>query len=110
MNELHGFSTDAVRAYYRPTGSVSFEELVDLITAAIERTDANHLRELLVDTTALAGFSSPALARRFFAIEEWARAARGIVRIAIVARPEMIDEHKFGVTVGVNRRLKNNIF
>jgi hypothetical protein len=28
----------------------------------------------------------------------------------MVARPEMIDPHKFGVTVGLNREMEKNVF
>jgi hypothetical protein len=40
----------------------------------------------------------------------WADEASGGVRLAMVARAEMIDPEKFGVTVAANRGLVSNIF
>ena len=42
---------------------------------------------------------------------EWAdEGGRGGVCLAMVARQEMIDQQKFGVTVAANRGLVSNIF
>ena len=110
MDELDGFVLEGARAVYRPVGSVSFDEVVALVRAAIAAARSNQARDLLVDATALTGFSSPDTFQRFLAVVEWAEEARGSVRLAMVARPEMIDPHKFGVTVAVNRGLVSNIF
>ncbi|MFL6203087.1 MAG: hypothetical protein ACJ76J_28295 [Thermoanaerobaculia bacterium] len=110
MDELDGFVLEGGRAVYRPVGSVSFDEVVALVRAAIAAARSNQARDLLVDTTALTGFSSPDTFQRFLAVVEWAEEARGSVRLAMVARPEMIDPHKFGVTVAANRGLVSNIF
>ena len=56
MNELEGFVLEGGRGLYRPVGSVSFDELVALIRAAIAAARSNQVRDLLVDTTALTGF------------------------------------------------------
>ena len=40
----------------------------------------------------------------------WAEEARGSLRLVMVARAEMIDPRKFGVTVAANRGLESNIF
>jgi hypothetical protein len=56
----------------------------------------------LVDITNLTGFEPPDLALRYFIIHEWAQAAGRRVRVAIVARPEMIDHQKFGSIVAAN--------
>ena len=42
-------------------------------------------------------------------MREWARAAGGAVRLAMVARPEMIDPQKFGVTVAANIGLNADV-
>ena len=110
MNELEGFVIEGGRAVYRPVGSVSFTELAALVRAAIAAARSNQAKDLLVDTTGLTGFRSPSTSRRFFAVEEWAKEARGIVPLALVVRPELIDPQKFGVTVAANRGLDGNIF
>jgi hypothetical protein len=98
------------RGLYRPVASVSFDEAVDLVRAAIAAARRNHARDLLVDTTALTGFPSPDTFQRFLAAVEWADEAKGGVRLAMVARAEMIHPQKFGVLVGANRGLVSNIF
>lgn len=110
MDELDGFVLEGERAVYRPVGSVSFDEVVALVRAAIAAARSSQARDLLIDTTALTGFPAPDTLQRFLAVVEWAEEARGSLRLAMVARPEMIDLHKFGVTVAANRGLVSNIF
>ena len=110
MENLAGFAVEKGRGLYRPVGIVSFDEAVALVCAAIEAARRNQVRELLVDTTALTGFPPPKTFSRFLAVVAWANEARGGVRLAIVARAEMIDPNKLGVTIAANRGLESNIF
>jgi hypothetical protein len=110
LDALDGFVLEEGRGLFRPAGSVSFNEAVALVRAAIEAARRNRARDLLVDTTALTGFPSPNTFQRFLAAVEWAEEARGRLRLAMVARAEMIDPQKFGVTVAANRGLVSNIF
>jgi hypothetical protein len=110
MNELNGFVLDGGRAFYRPVGAVTFNEAAALIRAAIAAARSNNARDLLVDTTALTGFSSPDTFERFLAVVKWGGEARGEVCLALVARPEMIDPLKFQVRVAASRDLVSNIF
>ena len=70
----------------------------------------HQVEELVVDTRALGGFPSPDVFQRFLAATEWAEQKVGRLRVVMIAKPEMIDPHKFGVTVAVNRGLVSNIF
>lgn len=110
MDELDGFVMEMGRGLYRPVGSVSLDEAVAWVRAAIAVARSNQARDLLVDTTALTGFPSPDTFQRFLAVVGWAEEARGGLRLAMVARAEMIDPEKFGVTVAANRGLVSNIF
>ena len=110
MDELDGLVLEAGCALYRPVGSCSFTKAVALVRAAIAAARAKQAKNLLVDTTALTGFPSPDVFLRFLAAVEWAKEARGSLRLAMVARAEMIDPEKFGVTVAANRGLVSNIF
>ena len=65
---------------------------------------------MVVNVTELTGFASPSVVNRYSSIKQWARTARGRVRLALVARPEHIDPEKFGVTVAVNHGLDANVF
>jgi hypothetical protein len=108
--ELVGFLMEGDRGLYRPVGSVGFDEAVSRIRAAIACACSARATDLLVDTTALIGFPSPDTLQRFLAAVAWAEEATGRLRLAMVARAEMIDPEKFGVTVARNRGLVSNIF
>ncbi|MGH7585990.1 MAG: hypothetical protein ACREMH_07065 [Gemmatimonadales bacterium] len=110
MDEPEGFATDGYRGHYRPAGSVSFDQAVDHVRTAIAAARWKELTELLVDTTEWTGFPSPDTFQRFLAAVAWAEEARGRLRLAMVARPEMIDPRKFGALVATNRGLESNIF
>ena len=97
-------------AVFRPSGQVSLEQAVHLVTSAITYAREQELRKLMVVTTGLTGFDPPDIATRYFFVHEWARAAGGRVCVAMVARPEMIDPHKFGVTVAGNAGLTSEVF
>ena len=98
------------RGYFRPIGSMSLEAAAELVTVALAHARAHGIKELLVNATGLTGFPPPSLSERYFIVENWARVARGAVRVAMVLRPEYIDPHKFGVTVAFNRRLVADVF
>ena len=110
MNELPGLQVDGIRAIYRPVGKVSFDEAVALVSLAIRLARSTDVKDLLVDTTQWIGFPSPNTFQRFLAAVEWAEEAGGRLRLAMVARIEMIDPQKFGVTVATNRGLISNVF
>jgi len=96
-------------AVFRPTGKVSLERAVLLVTEGIAYARSLNIRKLLIDITNLRGFESPSVTTRYYIIQEWRRAA-GNVRVAIVAKPEIIYHQKFGTTVAGNRRFKVDIF
>ena len=110
MAELVGFLMEGDLALYRPVGFVRFDEVVAGVRAAITFACSIPARDLLVDTTSLTGFPSPDVFQRFLAAVGWAEEAMGRLHLAMVARAEMIDPQKFGVTVAANRGLTSNIF
>jgi hypothetical protein len=110
MDDLSGFVLEGGRAVYRPVGAVTFKEAAALVQAAIVAARSDHAGDLLVDTTGLTGFSSPDTFERFLAVVKWGGEARGEVRLALVARREMIDPLKFQVRVAASRDLVSNIF
>jgi hypothetical protein len=101
---------DGDRVTYRPVGSVSFDEAVERVSSTIRFACSSEAKDLLVDTTQWTGFPSPKMFQRFLAAVEWAEEAGGRLRLAMVARKEMIDPQKFGVTVANNHGLVSNIF
>jgi hypothetical protein len=97
-------------AIHRPEGNVSFEEALELVSQAIVYCREKGIRRLLVDTTKLTGFGAPGTADRFLPGERLARDARAAVKVAMVARPEVLDPSRFGVTVARNRGLFTKAF
>ena len=110
MADPDNFVLEEGRALYRPVGSVSFDEAVVLVRAGIAAARRNRVRNLLVNTTALTGFSSPQQFERFLAAVAWAEESMGGVHLAMVARTDMIHPQKFGVLVAANLGLVSNIF
>ena len=110
MDVPDNFVLEEGRGLYRPVGSVSFDEAVALVRAAIAAARGNHLRSLLVNSTELSGFAPPDQFERFLAAVGWAEESRGDVHLAMVARLDMIHPQKFGVLVAANRGLVSNIF
>src|SRR5262245_48851768 len=97
-------------ACYRPVGTVTLDQGGELITAAIVYCRENRIANLLVNITALTGFAPPQTLDRYRLMEKFAFAAQGKVRAVMVAPPEMIDPHRFGITVARNRGLDSNVF
>jgi hypothetical protein len=110
MTGPNGFEIAGGRGLYRPVATVSIDQAVGLVRDVIAAARREGARDLLVNTCGLDGFPSPDTFQRFFAAVSWAAAASGLVRLAVVARPEMIDPQRFGVTVAANRGLVSNIF
>ena len=89
-------------AVFRPTGKVSLERAVEMVTDAIVFAREHRIRKLLVNTSNLTGYETPDVATRYFFVHDLARAAARSVRVALVTRPERIDPQKFGITVAAN--------
>ena len=97
-------------AVFRPAGCISQQQAVQGVTSAIAFAREQGVKKLLVDITGITGLQPPSLASRYNMMHEWAGAARGRVCVAMVARPEMIDPQKFGVTVASNIGMVADVF
>ncbi len=97
-------------AVCRPEGDVSFPEALERLSQAVIYCRENGIRRLLIDTTKLTGFGVPGTVERFSMGERLARDARAAVKLVVVARPEVLDPGRFGVTVARNRGLFSNAF
>jgi len=89
---------------------MSIVDAVELVTRAIEYCRAQRIRRLLVDVTAVSGFPAPTQVDRFLMVEDWANAAQGMVVMAMVAPPELIDPRRFGVGVAQDAGLTSQVF
>lgn len=95
---------------FHPRGSVSLVEAVDLVTRAVAFCREQRIPKLLVNVSGLTRFSTPTVVDRYLMVEEWAREAKGMVVVAMVAMPEHIHPEKFGVTVAADSGLRGDIF
>ena len=112
MDDLGNFEIEILEdhAVFRPTGQVSVERAVELIVIAIAIAQARGIRNLMADVSNLTGFEPPSMLKRYFFAHDLARAAKGVVRVAFVTKPEMIDPQKFGSTVAANIGFIDNSF
>jgi hypothetical protein len=104
------FKLTGDHAEYRPTGQVSPGECVTLIASAIAFAREQQARKLLIVTLGLKNNERLTIAARYEMMQEWAKAAKGLVKVAIVTRPRMIDPQKFEVTVAANSGLNLDVF
>jgi hypothetical protein len=110
VDALTDFEIVGERGYLRPSGSVSLDQAVEMIDAALRDARTRGLREVVVNVTGLTGFASPSVVTRYSFIQQWANTTDWRVRLALVARPEHIDPEKFGVLVAANRGWDANVF
>jgi hypothetical protein len=98
------------RAFFRPVGSVSFGEAVDMVSNAIVYARENAASRLLVNVAALRGFGPPTIVERYSLATKWAAAASGRLRLAVVAPEEMIHPQRVGITFAATAGLVSNVF
>lgn len=82
---------------------------ITLVADVIRRTVAQGHPHLLVDA-ADTTFDPPSLVVRLRMVREWAEAADGRLRVAVVVRPDCVDPDHFGVIVAGNFGLPGQVF
>jgi len=91
-------------------GQYTMSAGIELIRACIAQAYEQRISKLMVVITETSGYEVPSLAMRMAMVREWADAARGFVRPAIVCRREFIDPGKFGITMAANFGMKTEAF
>ena len=102
MDAPRYFEQTADHAIFRPAGVLRLVELVEMVAGAISFAHESGVSRLLVVLAAVSGIQPPKLTARYRLVREWARAAEGKARVAVVTTAEMIDPGRFGVTVATN--------
>jgi len=110
MRRPEHFEIDRDCAFFRPAGNVSLQQAVQMLACAIAFAREQEVPKLLAVTTGLTGFAPPNTLERYEFATQFAAIAGGAVRLALVAKPEMIDPQTFGLTVANNRGLISNVF
>jgi hypothetical protein len=107
LNDLE--ITDGI-AIHRPVGEVTLPQAVQSVVSAIASAREQNIHKLLTVLTGLTGFASPSVAARYQLVKDGAAASGGMVRVAMVIRPEMFDPQKIGVLVGRHIGLVCDVF
>jgi hypothetical protein len=84
--------------------------IIGTIRAAIAYAREQEIARLLVDTTRLDGFKTPGALDRIWMAHQFARTAGSAVKVALVARAELIHPEKIGVMVARNRGMLTDVF
>ena len=107
---MDSFEQVGTRGYYRPAGEVNFEQAVDMVAQAMRHARALGLADLLADTTRLTGFPPPSVFARYAMATKWAENTGPSLRVAMVARAEVVDPQKIGVLMMQNRGGNGDVF
>jgi len=94
----------------RLNGKVTLEQMVQQVTDVIFQARKQQIRKLMLVTAGLTGFKLASVAERYFYVTQWAEAAGGMMRVAVVTRAERIDADKFGIMVAENLGVTSNVF
>src|SRR5688500_504184 len=97
-------------ATYRPRGRYTFDQTVGMIDKALVYCRDSGIRGLLVNISEVTGFPPPTTIQRLDFASKWADTAGGKVALSLIARPELIDPDKIGVTMARNRGLFSDVF
>ena len=107
---MKDFETVGTRGFYRPIAQVSFEQAVDMVAQAIATARDMGLADMLANTTGLTGFTPPSVFARYGMSTKWAQSAGSTLRVALIAREELIDRQKIGVLMMQNRGGSGDVF
>jgi hypothetical protein len=110
MNRLKQFEQVGRRGIFRPVGMMSFEQAVELVAEAMRYARSLDLQDLLVNTSGISGFPTPDVFARYSLASKWAESAGASLRVALVARAELIDPQKIGVLMAQNRGVTGDVF
>jgi len=110
MSTLKYFEQVGRRGFFRPVGTMSFEQAVELVAEAMRHARSLDLQDLMVNTSSLSGFPTPDVFARYSLATRWAQSAGAALRVAMVARAELIDPQKIGVLMAQNRGVAGDVF
>ena len=103
MNSVKDFEHAGTRGFYRPVGEMTLEQLLDRSMAAVRAARQLGLADVVVNTIGVTGFGAPTVFDRYTIGVRLVEAAGAAIRVAIVARPELIDPQRLGMVVFQNR-------
>jgi hypothetical protein len=102
MSQAPQFETLGDICIFRVAGDIPFAVAMQSITAAIASARRQRIGKFLIVTLELSTMAPPSIATRHVLAREWASASGGTMRVALVAKAEMMDPQKLGVIVARN--------
>lgn len=91
-------------------GTQSLARAVDEVEDFLRQAAADGVRRVLVDVRGLTGFARPDAIAHVDMVRRWAVAARGRVRMAMVAPERLRDEERIGVVVAQGLAFDGDVF
>jgi hypothetical protein len=110
MNMLKHFEQVGRRGFFRPEGVMSFDKAVEVVAEAMRHARSLELLDLVVNTNGLSGFPAPDVFARYSLASKWAESGGTSLRVAMVARAELVDPEKIGVLMAQNRGASGDVF
>ena len=110
MKTLKYFEQVGRRGFFRPVGVMNFDQAVEIVAEAMQHARSLELTDLLVNTSGLSGFPTPDVFARYSLANKWAQSAGATLRVAMVARVELIDPQKIGALMAQNRGVSGDVF
>ena len=110
MRVQDSFEIVGSRGFYRPIAQVTFEQAVDLVAQAIDGARERGLADLLANTTGFTGFAIPSVFARYSMATKWAQSGGSKLRVAVVARADLMDPQKIGVLMLENGGGSGDVF
>lgn len=110
MHDLAGYQFEERRSIYRPIGEATPGELSDMMTEALALAIEHGATAVLINITAMHGFSSPGPAYRRWLIRRWAALVADRLRVALVVREEHLCPERTGLIIAAEEGMKANIF
>ncbi len=91
-------------------GNQSLARAVDAVEDFLRQAAADGVRRVLVDVSGLTGFQRPEAIAHVDMVRRWAAAARGRVRVAMVAPERLRDQERIGVVVAQGLAFDGDVF
>jgi hypothetical protein len=98
------------RGFCRPSGSVTFEQGLELMSGAVRWARQEQLPDILIDIRGLTLVGPLTTFMRYELGRRLAEVSGGVVRVAIVANASLIDPQKIGALVAQNRGMNADVF
>ena len=107
---MEPFEQVGSRGFYRPVARVTLHQAFDRMADASRAAREAGMADLLINTLGFSGYEFPSVFARYELALKLAESAGAKLRVAIVARPDVIDPQRIGVLMAQNRGVDTGTF